>query len=138
MPDQLTIAELKQVANSTPQPYAIQAQVDGALEKQTQQGKPYFELRLTDGSESLLWRVFDSNPAFEAVRQLPRGAVWVELSGLWEASRVWPRAEECGAASPDAGRGACPAPGLGRAAARPRGGLWRDRHAHRGSAPTLD
>ena len=87
MPDQLTIAELKQVANSTPQPYAIQAQVDGAQEKQTQQGKPYFELRLTDGSESLLWRVFDSNPAFEAVRQLPRGAVWVELSGLWEASK---------------------------------------------------
>ena len=71
MPDLLTIAQLKQVANSTPQPYAIQAQVDGAMEKQTQQGKPYFELRLTDGSESLLWRVVDSNPAFEAVRDLP-------------------------------------------------------------------
>ena len=87
MHDTLTIAELKQVANATPQPYAIQAQVDGWTEKQTQQGKPYFELRLTDGSESLLWRVFDSNTAFEAVRALPRGAVWIEVSGAWEASK---------------------------------------------------
>ena len=81
--DLLTIAQLKQVADASPQPYRIQAQVDNVTEKQTQQGKPYFELRLADGSESLLWRVFDSNPAFDAVRQLPRSVAWVEIAAHW-------------------------------------------------------
>lgn len=81
--DLLTITQLKQVADTTPQPYRIQAQVDGLHEKQTQQGKPYFEMKLTDGTDSILWRVFDSNPAFDAVRQLPRGNAWIELAGQW-------------------------------------------------------
>lgn len=81
--DLLTIAQLKQVADASPQPYRIQAQVDNVTEKQTQQGKPYFELRLADGTESLLWRVFDSNPAFDAVRQLPRSVAWVEIAAHW-------------------------------------------------------
>lgn len=81
--DLLTITQLKQVAGATPQPYRIQAQVDGLMEKQTQQGKPYFELKLTDGTESIVWRVFDSNPAFDAVRQLPRNNAWIELAGQW-------------------------------------------------------
>ncbi len=81
--DLLTLTQLKQVANATPQPYRIQAQVDGVLEKQTQAGKPYFELRLTDGVESIIWRVFDGNPAFDAVRHLPRNASWIELAGQW-------------------------------------------------------
>ena len=81
--DLLTITQLKQVAGATPQPYRIQAQVDGLMEKQTQQGKPYFEMKLTDGAESILWRVFDSNPAFDAVRQLPRNNAWIELAGQW-------------------------------------------------------
>ena len=81
--DLLTITQLKQVAGTTPQPYRIQAQVDGLMERQTQQGKPYFELKLTDGMESILWRVFDNNPAFDVVRQLPRSAAWIELAGQW-------------------------------------------------------
>lgn len=81
--DLLTITQLKQVANTTPQSYRIQAQVDGMVEKQTQAGSPYFELRLTDGHESLLWRVFDNSPAFDAVRHLPRTASWIELAGQW-------------------------------------------------------
>lgn len=81
--DLLTITQLKQVADTNPQPYRIQAQVDGLHEKQTQQGKPYFEMKLTDGTDSILWRVFDSNPAFDAVRQLPRSNAWIELAGQW-------------------------------------------------------
>ena len=81
--DLLTITQLKQVANTTPQSYRIQAQVDGVVEKQTQSGSPYFELRLTDGHESLLWRVFDNSPAFDAVKHLPRTISWIELAGQW-------------------------------------------------------
>ena len=81
--DLLTITQLKQVAGATPQPYRIQAQVDGIAEKLTQQGKPYFELRLTDGHDNFLWRVFDSNHAFEAVRHLPRNTSWIEVAGQW-------------------------------------------------------
>lgn len=81
--DLLTITQLKQVANTTPQSYRIQAQVDGMVEKQTQAGSPYFELRLTDGHESLLWRVFDNSPAFDAVKHLPRTTSWIELAGQW-------------------------------------------------------
>ncbi len=82
--DLLTIAQLKQVADASPQPYRIQAQVDSLTEKQTQHGSPYFELKLADGTETLMWRVFDNNPAFDGIRHLPRqGTVWIEIAAHW-------------------------------------------------------
>ena len=81
--DLLTIAQLKQVADATPQPYRIQAQADGVIEKQTQSGKPYFEVRLTDGTEAITWRVFDGSTVFDQVRELPRAGAWLELCAHW-------------------------------------------------------
>ncbi len=81
--DLLTVAQLKQVANGTSQPYRIQVQADGVQEKQTQNGNLYLEARLTDGTEFITWRIFDGNPVFEQMRELPRNGAWLELSAQW-------------------------------------------------------
>lgn len=81
-PDRLSITELRQVAAPSPQRYRIQAQVDGISQRQTAQGKPYFDVRLSDGAEPLVWRVFDNNPLFLEVGGLQRQS-WVELTADW-------------------------------------------------------
>jgi 3'-5' exoribonuclease len=78
----LTLTQLKQVLNATPQPYRIHAQVDTFAEKQTSQGSPFLELKLADSGGSLVWRVFDNAPAFGSARQLQRGA-FIEIAAQW-------------------------------------------------------
>lgn len=80
--DRLTLRQLKQVAESQPQPYRIHAQVELNGTKDTSQGKPYRELKLNDGAESLVWRVFDGNPLFAEVESLKKGE-WIELAAHW-------------------------------------------------------
>lgn len=82
LPDCLSISELRTVAGAAAQTYRIQAQVDAVNQRQTSQGKPYFDVRLTDGAEPLTWRVFDNNPLFLEVGSLPRQS-WVELTAEW-------------------------------------------------------
>ena len=82
LPDLLSLTQLRQVANATPQPYRIHAQVDTVTQKQTAAGKPYFDVKLTDGSEPIVWRLFDGNPLMAEAAQLERGA-WVEITALW-------------------------------------------------------
>lgn len=81
-PELLTLTQLKQVAGPQPQPYRVRAQVEGVAEKHTQQGKPYYEVKLTDGEDSLLWRVFDGSPLFQESSQLDRHD-WIEMSAFW-------------------------------------------------------
>ncbi len=81
-PDLITLLQLKQVANTQPQPYRVQAQVEAVVEKQTQGGKPYYEARLTDGEDSLVWRVFDGSPLFMEASALARQS-WIELTAQW-------------------------------------------------------
>jgi 3'-5' exoribonuclease len=78
----LTIRQLKRVASQQSQPYRIHAQVDGNAGKETSQGKPYHELKLTDAADSIIWRVFDGSPLFGEASLLQRGA-WIELSADW-------------------------------------------------------
>jgi 3'-5' exoribonuclease len=80
--DLLTIAQLRSLAGPTVQPCRIQAQVDGVAQRQTSQGKPYFDVKLVDSTESLPWRVFDNNPLFLEIGQL-KSQSWVELSADW-------------------------------------------------------
>lgn len=80
--DLLTITQLKQVAGPVPQPYRIHAQVDGRTEKTTSQGSPFFEIKLADATDSLVWRVFDNSPAFQPARELKRGD-FIELAAQW-------------------------------------------------------
>ncbi len=78
----LTLAQLKQVAGPQPQPYRTRCQVDARSEKTTSQGNPYFEIKLADAADSLLWRVFDGNPAFQAAGELRKGDC-IELAAQW-------------------------------------------------------
>jgi 3'-5' exoribonuclease len=82
LPDLLSLTQWRQVASTQQQLYRIRAQVDGVAQRQTAQGKPYFDLKLTDGSEPLTWRVFDNNPLFLEVGNLTRQS-WVELTADW-------------------------------------------------------
>lgn len=80
--DQLTLTQLRQVANAAPQPYRIHVQVESRLEKTTSSGSPFFEVRLVDAGESIVWRVFDNNPLFQDVSKLARNT-FIQLAGQW-------------------------------------------------------
>ncbi|HYF35737.1 MAG TPA: HD domain-containing protein [Prosthecobacter sp.] len=80
--DLLTITQLRQVAGPGAQPYRLHLQVDGCVEKQTSQGNPFLEIKLADGGDSLIWRIFDNNPCFAEARLLQRGA-FLEISAQW-------------------------------------------------------
>lgn len=81
-PDLLTLTQLRQIVGPTPQPYRVQVQVDQRSEKQTSQGAPFLELKLTDAADSIVWRVFDNNPLFAEARSLTRGC-FIEVSAQW-------------------------------------------------------
>ena len=81
-PDLLTLTQLRQIASATPQPARVHAQIEARTEKTTSQGSPYLEIKLSDGGDSLVWRVFDSNPAFATARELKRGDA-IELAAQW-------------------------------------------------------
>jgi len=80
--DLLTVRQLKQVAGPAPQPYRIHVQVEQSVVKETAQGKPYRELKLTDGTDSLTWRVFDGSPLLADVAALKKSD-WLELAAHW-------------------------------------------------------
>jgi 3'-5' exoribonuclease len=81
-PDLITLSQLKQVAGQTPQPYRIHAQIETRLEKNTSSGSPFYELKLVDAGDSMIWRVFDNNPLFHEVGGFKSG-LFVELTAHW-------------------------------------------------------
>ena len=80
--DLITITQLRQVANQTPQPYRLHLQVESRLEKATSSGSPFFEVKLVDAADSFIWRVFDNNPLFQDAAKLARNA-FIQLAGQW-------------------------------------------------------
>jgi len=80
--DLITITQLRQVANPTPQPYRLHLQVESRLEKATSAGSPFFEVKLVDAADSFIWRVFDNNPLFQDAAKLARN-VFIQLAGQW-------------------------------------------------------
>ena len=80
--DLITITQLRQVANPTPQPYRLHLQVESRLEKATSSGSPFFEVKLVDAADSFVWRVFDNNPLFQDAAKLGRNA-FIQLAGQW-------------------------------------------------------
>lgn len=83
--ERLTIAQLKQATGTTPEPFAVQVQVDSVTQKPTQAGKPYLEIKLSDGTENLTWRVFDGAAWFLEAAELRKGD-WIELAAYWQQS----------------------------------------------------
>ena len=85
MPDDLdliTITQLRQVANQTPQPYRLHLQVESRIEKATSSGSPFFEVKLVDAGDSFVWRVFDNHPLFQDAAKLTRNS-FIQLAGQW-------------------------------------------------------
>ncbi len=80
--DLITLTQLRQVVNQAPQPYRLHLQVELRIEKTTSSGSPFFEVKLVDAADSLVWRVFDNNPLFQDVSRLARNA-FVQLAGQW-------------------------------------------------------
>lgn len=78
----LSLAQLRSEVTGTPQPWEVHVQLESLLEKQTAAGAPYLEAKLTDGSDGLLWRIFDNQPAFQEARRLKVGA-FVEVQAQW-------------------------------------------------------
>lgn len=74
-----SIAELRSVVRQGPVQTTFLAQVEEIARKETSQGKPYFELRLRDGTGGLTLRAWSESPAFESCRALAAGcAVRIE------------------------------------------------------------
>lgn len=82
LPDLISITELRTVASQVPQVYRVRAQMEAVVERTASTGSLYLEARLVDGADSLVWRVFDNNPCFHPLRDLPRAA-FVEISAEW-------------------------------------------------------
>ncbi len=80
--DLISITQLRQVANQTPQPYRLHLQIESRLEKATSAGSPFFEVKLVDAADSLVWRIFDNNPLFQDAAKLARNA-FIQLAGQW-------------------------------------------------------
>ena len=81
--EKLTIAQLKQAAGAAPEPFAVHAQVESSTKKPTQTGKPYLEIKLSDGTEKLTWRVFDGAAWFLDAADLRKND-WIELAAYWQ------------------------------------------------------
>lgn len=82
LPDLITLTQLRQIAGPVPQPYRVHVQVDSRTEKLTSTGSPFLEVKLADGGDSLVWRLFDSNPMFNEARSLTRGSS-IEILAQW-------------------------------------------------------
>lgn len=63
----------------------IEVQIEKLQSKETTAGKPFYELLLRDGSESLVLRAWSDKPAFEACKKLLAG-VFVKISGNFTQS----------------------------------------------------
>jgi replicative DNA helicase len=80
--DLISITQLRQVANQTPQPYRLHLQVESRIEKATSSGSPFYEVKLVDAGDSFVWRVFDNHPLFQDAAKLTRNS-FIELAGQW-------------------------------------------------------
>lgn len=100
--DLITLTQLRQVVNQAPQPYRLHLQVELRIEKTTSSGSPFFEVKLVDAADSLVWRVFDNNPLFQDVSRLARNA-FVQLAGQWVEGKygIEPRQVQMRALSED-------------------------------------
>jgi 3'-5' exoribonuclease len=80
-----SIEELKLRATSDHGRTAVRAQIDGVLEKQTREQKPYLEVLLRDLTSSFVLRVWSDHPFYFFTRELRAGS-FVEIEGEFSIS----------------------------------------------------
>ncbi len=69
----LAISVLRAKARDGTVPARVRAQVDEALRKEDRNGKPFYELRLRDGTDVFSLKAWNSSPAFAACEELEAG-----------------------------------------------------------------
>lgn len=78
----VSIRELRQRAELAPAPYEIHAQIESASKKTARSGKPFIELKLTDGEDAMVVRAWEEAPAYQQASKLNAGA-FVRVVGGW-------------------------------------------------------
>lgn len=80
MSESLTISELKLRSRESAVSARLPVQIDDCLKKESANGKPFYEVRFRDGTDSLLLRAWSDTPAYSAAENAAKGDC-VELSG---------------------------------------------------------
>jgi len=75
-----TIAEIRDLCRDSTTGASVRAQIDDLAKKDSSNGKPYWELKLRDATDSLTLRAWSDTEAFALCRDLTRGAC-VEVVG---------------------------------------------------------
>ena len=84
-----TISELKKVAReSSPAEASVHAQIDKITRKEASNGKPFQELQLRDGTDSMTLRAWSDTEAFEACAALGLGT-FVSVEGMFSHSTAF-------------------------------------------------
>src|SRR5262245_62115175 len=75
MPDpaRKTISQIRTEARAGTLGARLHAQVEDIVRKEDRNGKPYFELRLRDGSDSLSLKAWNSSPNFTSCEEMEKG-----------------------------------------------------------------
>jgi 3'-5' exoribonuclease len=85
----LTISELKKTCReSSPVEASLHAQIEKSAIKETSAGKPFRELLLRDGGDSMVLRAWSESEAFEATASLPIGE-FVAVEGVFSHSAAF-------------------------------------------------
>jgi 3'-5' exoribonuclease len=79
-PGRKTIAAIRAEARDGSLAARLHAQVDEALRKEDRNGKPYYELKLRDGSDALALKAWSNTPNFSASEELEKGDT-VQIDG---------------------------------------------------------
>lgn len=75
-----TISQLRAATLAAPQSAKVWGQADSLVKKDSSNGKPFWELKLRDGGDSLTLRAWSDTDAFRACEKLERG-VFLEIEG---------------------------------------------------------
>lgn len=86
--DSHSISSLKRAALEGRVDGRLPAQIEALARKETRDGKPFFEVALTDGEERLVLRAWSDSPAFALCQELAPGA-FVEVSGEFAHSTAY-------------------------------------------------
>lgn len=78
----LTIRELKARANSSPLEALTRGQVESVQVRQTKAGREFLEIRVGDGCDAFVWRVWGDAECHAAASRLMARA-FVEIGGAW-------------------------------------------------------
>ena len=85
----LTISDLKKAAREvSPVEVIVHAQIEKSSLKETSAGKPFREVILRDGADSMVLRAWNDSEAFEATSTLPPGE-FVSVEGVFSHSAAY-------------------------------------------------